>query len=127
MATSRHLRKRASPTFEKLQFRLAFRKLQVRSRFWFRGYLARHHIAHAAFGWRSGIRSKSLSPVQSQYKIMDGVTPFLGSLFLIPTTLVTYCTCNCASSTAGMERISPNYIRFVACIATDDDALRRER
>ena len=35
MATSRHLRKRVLPIFEDLQFRLAFRMLPVRSRFWF--------------------------------------------------------------------------------------------
>ena len=35
MATSRHLRKRVSSSFEDLQFRLAFRMLPVRSCFWF--------------------------------------------------------------------------------------------
>lgn len=54
---------------------------------------------------------------------MDGVTPYIRSILLIPTMLVAYCMCNCVSTTVGMEGLSANYIRGMERIASGDAAV----
>ena len=51
----------------------------------------------------------------------------LGIIFFISSTLDTYCMCNCATTSVGLEGVSANCIRFMACIASGDSALRLDR
>lgn len=59
--------------------------------------------------------------------IMSGATYELGSFLLIPTILDAYCTCNCASTTVSMEKLSVNQIWFKVCIASVEASIHLER
>lgn len=75
------------------------------------------------FVWRSKIRSRSLFRARSHGTIMEGATPYLGSVILILTMVDAYCMCHYINTSVDMKKTSANYIRFMACIPNGDVSL----